>query len=126
MADIVYTVDYDETNGLRTSQRIVKLGSRDRIRFVTTKQSDPKYKIALKRDKTKSWPFKKGLADPYVLPLDTAKAKWIDVVHSGGKFRYICGYMENKKGKEEFEEWPKPTHGIQQGGSQAHSLPFPT
>src|SRR5262245_26699908 len=97
MADIVYTIDYDE-NGLHTSQHLEKIGSPDRIRFVTTTKE---YKVALERDPKKKSPFE-GVKDPYPVPLATAKKKWIKVVHPGSGFHYICGYLEGNK----FEKWP--------------------
>jgi hypothetical protein len=124
MADVLYTINYDEKQGLSTSQSIVNIGtSRDRVRFVTTTKN-PEYPIALQRDKKKNprnWPLK-GVPDPYPVPLDTAKPKWF-VVEGSGKtksFHYICGYLEDGH----FEPYPPPVNP--KAGTDPNSLPWPT
>jgi hypothetical protein len=116
MADVLYTINYDDKQGLTTSQSIVKIGtSRDRVRFVTTTKE---YQIALKRDLKKNprnWPLKVPV-DPYPVPQAKAKPKWFVVGRSGQTeaFHYICGYLEDG------EFVPYPTTGT------THSLPWPT
>lgn len=128
MADVRYTIDYDDNKGLTTSQSIETIGTlQDRVRFVTTTTA---YKIALKRDLTKNpkdWPLE-GVVDPYPVPLASATPEWFVVGHSGNTdaFHYICGYLENGK----FERYKvKPVS--QKGGTApepapVHSLPWPT
>ena len=128
MADVLYTINFDDKHGLTTSQSIVRIGtSQDRVRFVTNTKD---YKIALKRDMKKNprnWPLK-GVVDPYPVPQATAKPQWFVVGHSGKNeaFHYICGYLEDGK----FEKYPHQT--ISSGGgtgtvpAPASSLPWPT
>ena len=140
MADIVYTVDYDEKDGLKTSQKIQKIGSSpDRVRFVT---NTTEYKMALERDRDKNpteWAFE-GIPDPYPIPHSSDNAVWIEVVNPGGPlhFHYICGRLEGKK----FLRWPAKRAGAkpakvkaaragsnsqyESGPAPAQSLPFPT
>ena len=128
MADILYTINFDDTKGLTTSQSIVNIGtSQDRVRFVTTTTD---YTIALKRDLKKNpkiWPLT-GAADPYPVPQATAKPEWF-VLGCSGKteaFHYICGYLEDGK----FEKYPHHPVGSQGGTgtvpAPASSLPWPT
>jgi hypothetical protein len=132
MADVLYTINYDEQQGLRTSQHIERIGtSPDRVRFVT--ETDPKeYKMALQRDRKKNphiWPLN-GIPDPYPIPSELDPAEWIDVNHSGGQeqFHYICGYLDDA---DKFHKWPDPPvqhgkHGTAAQPAQVSSLPWPT
>ena len=100
MADIVYKIEFDEDTGLSIEKSIERIGVRDRIRFMTTKETAKEYKIALRRDRKKSrlWPFKAdAVEDPYMVPLETEKPQWITVVRSGRKhqFHYDCGVIED-------------------------------
>jgi hypothetical protein len=118
MADIVYEIDYDEKEGLVTSQHISNIGSPDRIRFVTSEKTAKEYQVALKRDPNSRSPFQ-DLKDPYPVPSKSAKAKWIDVVHPGKRFHYICGILQDG---EFVALRSKQTAAI----NQPNSLPFPT
>jgi hypothetical protein len=129
MADVLYTINYDDKQGLTTSQSIVKIGtSRDRVRFVTTTKD---YQIALKRDlkkNPKNWPLS-GAADPYPVPQATAKPKWFDVGRSGktDSFHYICGYLEDGKFERYKVRHPvTPNGGAAPAPAPASSLPWPT
>jgi hypothetical protein len=130
MADILYIINYDDVQGLSTSQSIVGIGtSRDRVRFVTT-TNPQKYQIALKRDLEKNaynWPLQ-GVVDPYPVPQASADPEWFALESPGttDSFHYICGYLEN--GKFERYKVRKVSTGGGTGTETApvHSLPWPT
>jgi hypothetical protein len=140
MADIVYTIEYNDKTGLKTSQNILAIGSADRIRFVTTAETakylaTEKKKVALKPDAKFPSPFR-SIKDPYLVPLETAKpVRWFKVVKPGKRngFHFECGSV-NHLG--EFEKWVQPTGtnsytpavggAAAARGKQVQSLPFPT
>src|SRR5207253_1989977 len=118
--------------GLKTSQNILAIGSADRIRFVTTKETakylaKEKKKAALKPDETLPSPFR-SIKSPYLVPLDTEKpVKWFKVIKRGKQngFHFDCGSVDNRG---EFKKWGLPPHAVaggQPGPDQAQSLPFP-
>jgi hypothetical protein len=96
MADIVYTIEYDDETGFKKPQQhITRIGTRpDRVGFVTTKETaeylaEDGKKVALKRKRS---PFKRGvMKNPYIVPV--GKPEFFDVVESGGRraFLFDCG-----------------------------------
>jgi hypothetical protein len=133
MADIEYRIDYD-AEGLITSQHILQLGTEDRVRFVTTPHtiqylSEKNWRLALQRNPGSKTPFKNGLADPYIVPVNSAPPHWIKVQGEGNGFHWDCGYVDEHG---TFQKWPEPlrrparlavAHSQPQ---QVNSLPFPT
>jgi hypothetical protein len=139
MADIEYRIDYD-AQGLVTSQHIIELGTKDRVRFVTQPETveylgKSKWKLALQRDgntQAKN-PFKHDLENPYLVPLYSA-AQWILVEHNGNGFHWDCGYVDEQN---IFHKWPDHAQQTQPAPRaayilrvhpqppQVNSLPFP-
>jgi hypothetical protein len=117
MADILYTIEYDDEDGFqRPKQQILKIGtSPDRVAFATTKETAAylakrKKKVALritsKRDRI---PFANGaMQNPYIVPLETDNLEFFEVVEKGkqGAFHLTCGEMDAKTHR--FKAWDMP------------------
>jgi hypothetical protein len=139
VADIVYTIEYNDQTGLKTTQTILAIGSADRIRFVTTAQTanylaKEHRKVALTPDPKFPSPFK-SIKNPYLVPLETAKpVSWFKVIKRGKQhgFHFNCGSVDSSG---VFEKWTQPKGAVtpheygQPAGparaAQVQSLPFP-